>query len=332
MFKGVGVRAALTATGAVVAMLMLASCGGGEQVERFQPTRLISFGDENSMIVDVNSDHNGAKYTINALKDPATTGGAVVLDCATNPTWNQYVGQFYGLVFPECNPSSVATTNRNLSTLGGLASGTSGSVQAQVDTFVAGDQFNGKTLVTVMAGQNDVLAQYAAYKAGTITEDQAVANVEQAGTDLSAQVNRIATLGGKVLVSTIPDQGTTPFGLAEEAAFAGRAATLTRLTSRFNSKMRIGLINDGTRIGLVLADEGISANIKSATTTLTNVTQQACDATKITSTLQCTTAKLVTDAGTTGEAYLWADDRHLSGAGQRLVGNLGTTRASGNPF
>jgi outer membrane lipase/esterase len=332
MFKGVGVRAALTATGAVVSLLMLASCGGGEQVERFAPTRLVSFGDENSLIVDVNSDHNGAKYTINALKDPTTTGGAVVLNCAGNPVWNQYLGQFYGLVFPECNPSAVATTNRNLSAVGALASGASGSVQSQIDTFVSADQFNGKTLVTVMAGQNDVLAQYAAFKAGTITEDQARANVEQAGTDLAAQVNRIATLGGKVLISTSPDQGITPFAFAEEAAFAGRAATLTMLSSRFNAKLRIGLINDGTRIGLVLADEGILTNIKSAATTLTNVKDAACDTTKVTSTLQCTTSTLVTGAGTSGDAYLWADDRHLSAAGQRLVGNIATTRATGNPF
>ncbi|RQP26626.1 SGNH/GDSL hydrolase family protein [Piscinibacter terrae] len=332
MFKGVGVRAALTATGAVVSALMLASCGGGQQVERFVPTRLISFGDENSMVVDVNSDHNGAKYTINLLKDPTTTGGAAVLDCASNPVWNQYLGQYYTLPFPECNPASVATNNRNLSAVGALASGVSGSVRAQIDTFVAADQFTGKTLVTVLAGQNDVLAQYAAYKAGTIDITQAQANVEQAGTDLAAQVNRIADLGGKVLVATIPDQGTTPFGIAEEAAFAGRAAILTMLTSRFNSKMRIGLVNDGTRIGLVLADESITGTIKSTTTTITNVTQAACDSTKITSVLQCTGSTLVTAAGTTGENYLWADDRHLSGAGQRIVGNLATTRATGNPF
>lgn len=332
MFKGVGVRAALTATGALAAALMLASCGGGEQVERFVPTRLVSFGDENSLIVDVNGDHNGAKYTVNALKDPTTTGGAVVLDCAANPVWNQYVGQVYGLVFPECNPGAVVTSNRNLSAVGALASGASNSVQSQIDAFVAADQFTNKTLVTVLAGQNDVLAQYAAYKAGTISLDQAQANVEQAGTDLANQVNRIATLGGKVLIATMTDQGTTPFGIAEEAAFPGRAAALTQLSSRFNLKMRVGLINDGTRIGLVLAGEGITTNIRSTTTTFTNVTQAACDSTKVTSALQCTTSTLVSGASATGQIYLWADDRHLSGAGQGVIGNLAATRASGNPF
>jgi lysophospholipase L1-like esterase len=330
MFKGVGVRAALTATGAVVSALMLASCGGGQQVERYVPTRLVSFGDENSAIVDVNSDRNGAKYTVNALKDPTTTAGAVVLDCATNPVWNQYVGQAYGLVFPECNPSSVATSSRNLSVLGALASGTSNSVQSQIDSFVATDKFDSKTLVTIMAGQNDVLAQYAAFKAGTISADQAQANVEQAGSNLAAQVNRIADLGGKVLIATMLDQGTTPYGLAEEAAVAGRSAFLTLLSTRFNSKMRIGLVNDGTRIGLVLADEGISGNIKSTSSTFTNLTQAACDSTKAASALQCTTSTLVT--GGSGDTYMWADDRHLSAGGQRVVGGLAATRASGNPF
>jgi hypothetical protein len=82
----------------------------------------------------------------------------------------------------------------------------------------------------------------------------------------------------------------------------------------------------------VLAYEGILTNIKSAATTFTNVKDAACDTTKVTSTLQCTTSTLVTGAGTSGDAYLWADDRHLSAAGQRLVGNIATTRATGNPF
>jgi len=46
--------------------------------------------------------------------------------------------------------------------------------------------------VTVLAGANDVLAQYQLVVAGSVTQDAAVATLEQAGTALADQVNRIA--------------------------------------------------------------------------------------------------------------------------------------------
>jgi hypothetical protein len=101
MVKGVGLRvAALRAAGAVLTAVLLASCGGGQQVQKYVPSRIISFGDETSVILDTLGDHNGSKYTVNAIKDPTTTGGVTVLDCIANPIWNQYLGQSYGIVFP----------------------------------------------------------------------------------------------------------------------------------------------------------------------------------------------------------------------------------------
>ena len=41
------------------AALLLAACGGGDQVEKFAPRRVLAFGDENSLIVDNNADRNG---------------------------------------------------------------------------------------------------------------------------------------------------------------------------------------------------------------------------------------------------------------------------------
>lgn len=325
MFKGVGVRAALCATSAVLSAMLLASCGGGDQVEKFNPSRIVSFGDEASAMVD-SGDHNAAKYSVNSIKDPATTGGAIVLDCQANPIWNQFVAQNWGLVFPECNPNAVATTSRIFAVNGAKVA----DVTAQIDSFMASDSFNAKTLVTILAGQNDILAQYALVKAGTITEAQAQANVEQAGIDLAGQVNRVGLAGGKVLVSTVPDVGTTPFGLAEETASPGRAAFLSLLTSRFNSKLRISLINDGKMTGLVLTDETITSVVKNPGTTFLDVKTPACDATLAPTVVQCTTKTLVKDAS--GDAFLWADNLHLSAGGQKAAGALAVTRATGNPF
>ena len=81
-----GWRAALVRAASVCGVAMLlASCGGGEQVQRFFATRVFAFGDESSVI---NPDRS--KYTINAV---ATDG---TYDCATNLLWVQSVASLYG--------------------------------------------------------------------------------------------------------------------------------------------------------------------------------------------------------------------------------------------
>jgi outer membrane lipase/esterase len=344
MFKGVGMRAAaLRAMGAALSVVLLASCGGGGQVEKYQPSRIVSFGDETSMIVDGSdptvdltgvvgvSLQNGAKYTVNAIKDKATNAGATLLDCKLNSIWNQYVATAYGLVFPQCNPDGFPTTSRIFATKGATVA----AVKTQIDTFLAQpDTFTSATLVTILAGQYDVRAQYDLVKAGTITEAQAQANIEQAGTDLATQVNRVGQAGGKVLIATIWDVGTTPFGLAEDLASPGRAALLSLLSSRFNSKLRIGIINDGKMIGLVLADEVISSAVKNPGVTFVDVQKPACDPVKAPLVLQCTTDTLASTSTVTvtGDTNVWADDLHLSSGAHRAVGSLAVTRATGNPF
>ncbi|HJV61508.1 MAG TPA: SGNH/GDSL hydrolase family protein [Albitalea sp.] len=328
-----GLRAGvLRVTGALLLGAALASCGGGEQVQKFVPQRILSFGDENSVIVD-GGDHNGAKYTVNALKD--VTAGT--LDCKANPIWNEYLATAYALVFPQCNPDAVTTTSNIYAAPGALANLASApnagvsDVAAQVDSFIAqGNSFNGKDLVTVLAGGNDIYQQYLLIKAGTIDEAQAAATLEQAGSALAAQVNRIALAGGKVLISTVPDLGTTPFGVNEDLAVSGRAALLTRLTARLNAKLRIGLINDGHMIGLILSDESISSVIKNVSG-FVNVKQGVCAV----ALPGCKTTSLITPTdGTTasGDTWLWADDLHLSAGGHKIIGSLAVTRATGNPF
>src|SRR6187200_2380535 len=86
--------------GAAAATLALASCGGGEQVEKFVASRVIAFGDENSVILDTNGDANGRKYTV----DATVSATDPTLACKLNPIWGQVVATAYGFVFPECNP------------------------------------------------------------------------------------------------------------------------------------------------------------------------------------------------------------------------------------
>jgi outer membrane lipase/esterase len=310
----------------LLASAMLASCGGGTQVERFVPTRVVAFGDESSLIDDFNADANGRKYTVNAIM-----ADLVTLDCKANPIWVQYLATVYGLVFPQCNPDAVvAPTSRIYAAPDAKVA----DIAAQVDQSIAASPFAAKDLVTVLAGANDILAEYAKFPG--VDADTLEKNVEADGAALATQVNRVADAGAKVLISTVPDMGLTPFAIAEQAANTDtdRAALLTSLTARFNAGLRTSIENDGRKIGLLLTDELVQAIVKSPSASggFANVAAAACSA----ALPSCTTLTLVADPITalpaSGDTWLWADDRHLSAGGQKGLGGLAATRAAGNPF
>lgn len=315
---------------AVMASALVASCGGGQQVQAFRPDRVISFGDETSVLDDFKGDANARKYTVNAT----VSATDATLDCKQHPLWIQSVASFYSLVFPQCNPQPNAVA-APASRARAVAGAKVADLAAQIDAQLAESPFNGKDLVTILIGQNDVLAQYAQYPA--VDEPQLIANLDAAGKALGEQINRIATAGAKVVVSTVPDQGLTPFATAEFNAHPefNRATLLSRLTARLNGSMRATIINDGRMIGLILTDEYFQAIERVVNAGgFSNVTTPVCDLTKSAlvppSILDCTSLTLISggDAGT----YLWADTTHLSSGGQLALGSLATTRVTSNPF
>jgi lysophospholipase L1-like esterase len=317
--------------------MLLASCGGGELVSEFRPQRIVAFGDQTSVItqqgqIDPVTQQayaaSGQKFTINALD---ATSGALL--CQGNPNWVQYLAQSFALPFAQCNPDNVAAPSIDHAANGARVA----ELTAQVDAHLAADSFSGNDLVTVLVGANDVVEQYALYPAQS--EATLIATLEQRGAQVAAQVNRIAAAGGKVIVSTVPDLGLTPFALAEKAAHDAsddRAALLSRLTARFNAGLRVGLLNEsGRSIGLVLGDELVQTYVRFPSVGgLANVTDAACSAPLP----DCTTATLVDAAKssggtvTNGVTYLWADSRELSATGHRLLGISADTRARNNPF
>ncbi|MEP6739820.1 MAG: SGNH/GDSL hydrolase family protein [Caldimonas sp.] len=317
--------------GGVLALtLLVVSCGGGTQSSTFTARRVMAFGDETSLIVDTNGDGDGSKYSVNAtVSDTDPT-----LACASNPIWIQAVATLYGLVFPQCNagPTPVSSpTSRIRAAFGAQAADLAGQIDAQLAESGVADG----DLATVLVGENDVLAQYAQYP--MVGETELTANLEAAGTLVGQQVNRLADAGVKVLISTIPDVGVTPYALSERAGHidTDRAALLTRLTASFNAKLRATITNDGRRIGLILLDELVSAVGRfNGLDGFTNSTVGVCDLNRSALTppsiLDCTNFTLITDGS--GSAYLWADDRHLSSGGQLALGNLATSRARNNPF
>ena len=326
---GADLRRALGVVAIVAAALGASSCGGGEPTTRFHASRVIALGDETSLLVDLDHNQNAHKYSVNATA--SDTDPTIV--CTSNPLWVQSVATFYGLVFPQCNDPAapvLSPVSRIRAQLGARAA----DLSAQIDAQQTESPFQPGDMVTVMVGMYDVIAAYQQYPA--LSEPELIALVEAAGAETGRQVNHLADLGAKVLLSTIFDMGVTPFGFKEQAAHADtdRGALLSRLSFRYNASMRATIVNDGRRIGLILMDEfvtqvGTVANFSGYTNGSTGV----CDLTQSKldppSTLDCT-AQTFISGGTA--SYVWADDLHLSATAQSSLGSFALARAQNNPF
>ncbi len=300
---------------------VLAACGGGGgQIEPFRPTRLLSFGDEASVITPA-----GLKYSVNDFK--RGTDGAITapetLDCTSRPIWTQSLASQFGLVIANCNPNNATVSSALYAQVGAKVA----DVRAQIDQHLASGTVGPKDLITILVGQNDILELYRQYP--TLSEDQIKAELTTRGQALADQVNRLANANGRILVATTTNPGETPFGLAEKAANTDtdRAALLGRLNESFNIAMRLRLINDGRLIGLVLSDEAITQAVRFPSATgFVNVTAAVCNVPLP----NCTANTLVTDGN--ASTWLWADNLQLGPSGQSRLASAALSRAVNNPF
>lgn len=297
---------------AVAVLAVLAGCGGGQRVDPFVPVRLVAFGDEASVIRS-----DGRKYTINGINTTSQ-----VVDCGVYPSWVQYLASSFGMVFSQC---SGGRTDFQASTYAAVGARVA-DVTNQITTYIANNAVGSKDLFTVYVGQNDLIA---IYEDPTITDKRGAA--EAAGTALAQQVNALAIAGGRVLFVAIPDLGLTPYAIAKSTTDPNAVATLSLLSERFNTKLSVGVINDGRMIGIVSAEEMTQAmqrlpsvyGIANATDAACTVALPNCDA---------ITTNLVAGAAPTGYTYLWASDRQLGPAAHLRLGQIAETRAKNNPF
>ncbi len=300
------------------ALGLLAACGGGtEQIEPFNPSRIIALGDELSLITP-----EGKKHTINALN--ATTGA---LECQNNPIWVQTLAASFSLVFAECNPDKVATPQ-------GLMYAQAGAkvadVKLRIDSVLAAG-IGPKDLISVLVGANDVMELYAKYPAQS--KEALLGQARARGKELGSQVNRLADANGRIIVSTLPDMGITPFAQAAAKADPTAAQFLSNLTREFNLEMRVEIINDGRLIGLVLTDENSQQMARfPGSFGISNLAEAACLSSPAMP--DCTT-KTLTAAATKDNSwtsYLWASELFYAPAGHAQMGQLAANRARNNPF
>jgi phospholipase/lecithinase/hemolysin len=306
--------------GGVAIAAALAACGGGtSQYDAFEPGRVIAFGDENSLL---NAD--GKRWTINNVTVDSTTS-VETFSCSSSPIWVQRVASNYDFVFAECNPKDGAVNAFFRAVDGALVT----DLESQIDAQVAAGGFRSDDLTTVMIGANDILELYKAYptrSASDLKNDAA-----ERGKALAKQVNRIVSLGGKVLLSDLPDMGLSPYALAEKAANTDidRADLITSLVDAFNEALGTNILIDGRYIGLVQSNTRVKLMKKSpGSFDLDNVKEAACLSTA--EVPDCNTQTLVEDGG--NNTHLWADDWHLSPRAHYEIGRLAIARAEDNPF
>ncbi|MBX3621498.1 MAG: hypothetical protein KF891_16120 [Rhizobacter sp.] len=308
------------------ALALLASCGGGTQIEAFTPTRIVAFGDEASVI-----NLDGSKYGVNGVEFDTTVTPPVPKTpltpiCTSNQVWVQQLAYGFNLAFKDRCPSTITNANGVMMAAAGAKVA---DLTAQVDTFLATDSFSSHDLVTIMVGVNDIK--------DALNAPDPIAAVEAAGTQVGAEVVRITNLGAKVIVSTVPNVGFTPFAIKREATTPGTVAQLADLTKRFNTKLRLKLqdVRDGGHaVGLVLADEIVlNMTLYPVVYGVTNLTEAACLDTAVLPACDVTTVhEAVPATPTYANDWLWADDYRLGPNAQNRIGAAAFARARNNPF
>jgi phospholipase/lecithinase/hemolysin len=317
-------RIAARAVAGIVAVAALASCGGGTyQVTAFVPARILTFGDESNQLVGA----QGLKYSVNTLS-PFTD----LVDCSLGPLWDQALATSYSLVYANCNIEAVVSPGAfDLSTL----NATVDDVVAQVNAFQSGDTFNGNDMVTIWVGAHDVLNDYQAN--GTGDQPTLISDMQGAGQTLANLVNSIAATGAKVILLTMPDMGGSPFAFTEnQRGDFDRQKLLSDMSTAFNLSLRSNIINDGSKIGLVLVDDYLRNAVRSPGSfgliALDNQTYACLDTAPLPS---CTTDTINVDPATGAVPtanYLWADPTHLAQSAHAYIGNQAVGRAHSNPF
>ncbi|WP_332813163.1 SGNH/GDSL hydrolase family protein [Ramlibacter sp.] len=217
-------RALLTA--ASLSPLLLAACGGGSVESEFHPARVVAFGD-----AAADAGQRGARYTVN-------NGGV---------NWTEQLAARYGLALaPSASGGTSYAIGSARVTARPDASGNAATptIAEQIDAFLAAGAPAGGDLVVVSGGTADILAQVAAVTATTQSQAAATANVQQAGRELGAQVQRLVDAGASHVVVVGPyNLGRSPWAQA-----SGNAAYLQDLSTQFNNGLLVSIVDLGAKV------------------------------------------------------------------------------------
>jgi hypothetical protein len=310
---------------------LLAACGGGtEQIEPFEPTRYLVFGDEMSVLTRPGP--NGLKYTVNAVDSDGAANCSINSSSQPARLWTQVVANSFGFVFEECNPSAQ-TPNGFIYAKPGAKS--DDFVTQLAEARLVHGSVGCSDLMSVLIGTNDVIELFETQYLANPTASTATAvtnELSARGARLGRAITELtASNGSNILVSTIALLNQTPYGLRQDALNPGKNVlnVLNDFSTAFNTALRVNIPNDGSRWGLVELDALVNAAVRNpGNFGITNWTVGVCAA----DLPNCdnTAADLVT--GGDALTWLWASDRWIGWKAHANLGSFARQRAQGNPF
>ena len=235
----------------------------------------------------------------------------------------------YAKVFAQCK--GTATSPDVTAITLAVADATVDDVAALVTAKLAAGDIKSTDLVTVLVGLHDVKTAYETDFDGS-NEAVVTAALAAKGEKLAGLVNQMANAGARVLVSTIPDLGLSPYALKEGTDVGDdRPAVITRFVDAFNKSMRLALLNDGSKLGLLLADDLTRAMARVPEAYgLGNISEAACLATAVLP--NCTTDTVIANAVDKSSTFLWADSYRPGAVFHLQLGIQATSRLNTLPF
>ncbi len=345
-FMGRPARRAVAVLGWLLALGLLASCGGGtEQITPFEPKRMLVLGDEMSVLTP--APLPGRKYSPNVLNSDNTA-----LDCSSRRIWHQFVAEEYNFSYVECNPNDKPNNNAKIYAEVGAKVSDLPAQLARARLENEGEWSN-TDLFMVLIGANDVLDLYEnVYLANptSATHDAVINELQQRGVRLAKFINQLTradqgdVTGPKLIVSTMPLMNLTPYAIQQANLHPNLnvRGELKDFSNAFNTAMRAGdtndgkngIFNDGRFIGLIELDGILQAGVNDpGQYGLTNITQAVC-AVELP---DCTVSGTDSTQGTlvnggNAETWLWASDLWMGWTAHRRLGDFARGRALGNPF
>jgi outer membrane lipase/esterase len=272
--------------------LVLSGCGSGTTFEPLVPTRIVSFGDGWSYV-----GLTGDRFTVN--------------DSSIN-IWVEQVASSYSLTLQPNTAGGFSFAKGGARVNTGVD-----SIQDQITAYLAANTIGTSDLLVIDAGLSELIALATANASDTDLSNAA----DLAGKALAAQVLSLTAAGAKhVVIANAADLGKTPYATAQ-----ARATGLTAATRAFNDGLKIALAGVTTDILLVDNEAYVNTLYNSATALLgsgANITTAACS----TPSAQTCTASTLAAGVTSYNLHLFADDRHITPAAHRLLGDNASTK------
>lgn len=294
----------------------------------------------------------GAGYVLDDVNEPnivtfiqtgaGTVGGAATpqmkrtveagYSCASNSIWTQVIAHSFGKGYKRACPLEGNGNAETYAVYGAKVAG----LTAQVTAASQQGELRDGTLVTIMAGQNDILELYNVVKADSTKKDDAIVDLKARAQAMASTIVGIINTGANVVLALTPDLGQSPLGVT-----SGDAAMLTRLTEAFNNALylrtwpggggNLALVNTlQTIYGLVGVVHGVAlcdpAKTMRPDGTLVSAVSQGADGLSPLKYCTNSTSNFVTNGSLS--TYMWADDTHFSTLGHVQIGNAGRSRAA----